>query len=180
MEEIVFLEREELDLIEKVPEDTVAVSEHSSGQATDSFAIFQGTLPSTAERIFRVLSDPSQHHLLDVSGRTGEAEKKMLGVGTQFYLPTRVRSYSSLTYKVKNTVTAFEENRYLGWESPGGVSWRWELQQENGYTLVRGTCNWEGIRAHKFFLKRKMPVRSKTLLKHTIRLLGEHPHVAAA
>lgn len=180
MEEMVFMEREELAVVEEIPEETVAVTKNSDSQVSGATVVFQGSLPSTAERIFRVLSDPSQHHLLDVSGRTGEAEKKVLGVGTHFYLPTRIRSYSSLTYKVKNTVTAFDENRSLGWESATGVKWQWELQPENGYTLIRGTCNWENVKSHKFFLKKKLPGHSKTILKHTVRLLGEHPHVTAA
>jgi hypothetical protein len=103
-------------------------------------------IPATPETIFGVLSDATRHSLIDGSGmlqgKRPDAPQR-LALGTTFGMSMKMLH---LPYSTVNRVVEFEENRRIAWQTGptgfmeklvAGRIWRYELEPEDGGTLVR-------------------------------------------
>jgi uncharacterized protein YndB with AHSA1/START domain len=100
---------------------------------------------ATPEVIFDVLSDASQHALIDGSGMVqGSAERspERLSLGTTFGMGMKM----VVSYSTVNKVVEYEENRRIAWRTGptgrwgrvlAGRIWRYQLEPVDGGTLVR-------------------------------------------
>ena len=117
--------------------------------STDSpdLASVERFIPAPAEAIFDLLADPSRHKEIDGSGTvqgTGEGSQR-LALGSKFGMSMKM----GVPYSMVNTVVEFEENRRIAWQPrpslsfmrwfAGGRIWRYELEPQDGGTLVRET-----------------------------------------
>lgn len=95
-------------------------------------------IDAPADRIFAILANPHQHHLIDgsgtVKGRARGSERMTLG--SRFSMSMRI----GLPYRVVNTVREFEPGRLIAWSHFSGHRWRYELRPINeGSTEVTET-----------------------------------------
>jgi uncharacterized protein YndB with AHSA1/START domain len=103
-------------------------------------------IPASPETIFEVLADASKHSAIDGSGmlqgKTPEAPQQ-LALGTTFGMSMKM---FHLPYSTVNRVVEFEKNRRIAWQTGptgpmerfiAGRIWRYELEPEEGGTLVR-------------------------------------------
>lgn len=138
---------------------------------------------ASPERIFAVLADPARHTELDGSGLLrGLVEGSTLtGVGDEFILNMHNRLLGD--YQIRNTVTAFEENRRLAWAphlypegayddllggmKPGGHTYSWELvPTESGGTTVTQVYDWSKVADPAF--KGRFPMLGEEALAESI------------
>jgi len=104
------------------------------------------TISASPEEIFDVLTDATQHSVIDGSGmlqgKTPEAPQR-LALGTTFGMSMKM---FRLPYSTVNRVVEFEANRRIAWQTgPTGAMerliagriWRYELEPVDGGTLVR-------------------------------------------
>ena len=117
--------------------------------STDSpdLASVERFIPAPAAAIFDLLADPSRHQEIDGSGTvkgTSEGSQR-LALGSKFGMSMKM----GVPYSMVNTVVEFEENRRIAWQPrpslsfmrwfAGGRIWRYELEPQDGGTLVRET-----------------------------------------
>lgn len=101
-------------------------------------------IPAPASRIFDLIADPNRHKDIDgsgtVRGARGAAER--LRLGSRFGMSMML----GVPYAMESTVIEFEEDRRLAWQTRGptaigrlvgGRIWRYELEPQDGGTLVR-------------------------------------------
>lgn len=85
------------------------------------------TINAPANKIFELLADPFAHAYFDGSGTVERAlnAPERLSLGAKFSMGMRIR----LPYRIKNTVTAFEESALISWRHLGGWTWTYELKE---------------------------------------------------
>lgn len=101
-------------------------------------------IPAPASQIFDLIADPNRHKDIDgsgtVRGARGAAER--LRLGSHFGMSMML----GVPYAMESTVIEFEEDRRLAWQTRGptaigrlvgGRIWRYELEPQDGGTLVR-------------------------------------------
>jgi uncharacterized protein YndB with AHSA1/START domain len=114
-------------------------------------------IPAPAEAIFDLLADPARHHELDGSGHVQlpKSTPARLSNGSSFRMAMRM----GVPYSMVSTVIEFDEGRRIAWQTRGptaigryvgGRIWRYELEPEDGGTMVRET--WD-ISQESFFTK---------------------------
>jgi uncharacterized protein YndB with AHSA1/START domain len=108
---------------------------------------FERLIPAPPELIFDLLADPSRHHEIDGSGavRQPRSSPQRLALGATFVMSMKM----GIAYSTVSTVVDFEENRRIAWQTfstitwiarwGGGRVWSYDLQPEQGGTLVRET-----------------------------------------
>ena len=99
-------------------------------------------IDAPAERIFAILGDARQHHLIDGSDMVQSALKApdRLAIGAKFSMAMKM---GPLPYRISNEVVEFEQDRRIAWCHYGKHRWRYELEpQPDGKTLVRETFDW--------------------------------------
>jgi hypothetical protein len=99
-------------------------------------------IDAPASRIFGLLTDPSQHPLIDSSGTVRAVQAsapEALIMGTQFGMDMQIGA----PYKITNTVVEFEQDRLIAWRHFNGHRWRWELEPlDEDRTRVTETFDW--------------------------------------
>lgn len=98
-------------------------------------------ITAAPEAIFAVLSDASQHPLIDGSGTvrsTRDADAEPLRLGTRFGMNMKM----GLPYRITNTVVEYEQDRLIAWRHWGGHRWRYQLEPTGGGTLVTESFDW--------------------------------------
>jgi uncharacterized protein YndB with AHSA1/START domain len=103
-------------------------------------------IAASPEKIFDVLSDATQHSVIDGSGmlqgKRPEAPQR-LALGTTFGMSMKMLH---MPYSTVNRVVEFEMNRRIAWQTGptgfmerliAGRIWRYELDPDDGGTLVR-------------------------------------------
>lgn len=125
-------------------------------------------IPVPAQEIFDLLADPAMHPVLDGSGtvkasRGGNPER--LSLGARFGMDMRIGG----PYRVTNQVVEFEEGKRIAWRHLARYTWRYELEPQDGGTLVTEsfdtTTGWAPafiIRLAGFFRRNEESMR-KTL-----------------
>jgi uncharacterized protein YndB with AHSA1/START domain len=125
------------------------MSEQASRQTTGSDQVsVQRLIAAPPERIFDLLADPARHSEIDGSGTVVKPRSsrgaRRLGLGDSFGMDMNWK----VAYSTKNVVTEFEENRRIAWRTLApapldklftGRTWRYELEPQDGGTLVRET-----------------------------------------
>lgn len=101
-------------------------------------------IPAPPEKIFDLLADPEQHHVIDGSGtvRDAKGEPQRLTLGSTFGMKMKM----GLPYSMESEVIEFEDGRRIAWQTrppsigkylAGGRIWRYELDPVDGGTRVR-------------------------------------------
>lgn len=108
------------------------------------------TIPATPDRIFAILTDITQHPLLDGSATLqGRPDgPRRLELGSEFTMGMR---QAGLAYRSFNRVVEFDEGRLITWASMGqwrghrligGQWWRWALTPTDTGTEVQHSYVW--------------------------------------
>ena len=103
-------------------------------------------IPAPASQIFDLIADPNRHRDIDGSGtvRAARGGAQRLVLGSTFGMSMKL----GVPYSMQSTVVEFEEDRRLAWQTRGpsaigrllgGRIWRYELEPQDGGTLVRET-----------------------------------------
>ena len=101
-------------------------------------------IPAPPEAIFDLLADPARHRDIDGSGTVVEAKagSERLELGSKFGMSMKM----GMPYSMQSTVIELEPNRRIAWQTRGpgrigamvgGRIWRYELEPQDGGTLVR-------------------------------------------
>lgn len=126
------------------------------------------TVDAAPEQLFALLATPSRHSEFDGSSMLRGAEDSptpVAGVGDQFVM--NMANDALGDYQMLNTVTAFEQDRRIGWApqlhpldgytdklgdvQAKGHTYTWELQPAgDGRTTVTQTYDWSGVTDEKF------------------------------
>jgi NAD dependent epimerase/dehydratase family enzyme/uncharacterized protein YndB with AHSA1/START domain len=88
-----------------------------------------------AQKIFDLLADPAMHPVLDGSGTVKQPASDVpsrLTLGAEFGMSMK----RGMPYRVKNTVTAFDEPHRIAWKHSGPAVWSYELEEVDGGTQV--------------------------------------------
>jgi len=101
-------------------------------------------IPAPAEQIFAYLVDPEKHKEIDGSGTVRDAKgpPQQLKLGSRFGMSMKM----GLPYSMVSTVIEYEPDRCIAWQTHGptaigkfvgGRIWRYELEPQDGGTLVK-------------------------------------------
>lgn len=140
----------------------------------------QRLIPASPEEIFDLLANPARHSEIDGSGtvlrpRSSRGERR-LGLGDSFGMDMDW----GVNYATKNVVTEFEENRRIAWRTLApspldklftGRTWRYQLEPQDGGTLVRETWDvsteaWPG----RVFVRRLADLTRRNMSKTLERI----------
>ncbi|GAB3192968.1 SRPBCC family protein [Nesterenkonia suensis] len=98
---------------------------------------------ASAEELYALIANPHRHHELDGSGtvRTSAIGPRELRPGDRFRVD--MRKYG-IPYALTMVTTAAEPPHVVEWRHPGGHRWRWELQADDGATVVTESYDYTG------------------------------------
>lgn len=99
------------------------------------FVLESRFIPVPADKIFDLLANPYEHHRLDGSGTVQlprEGAPRRLYLSARFSMDMKMGA----SYMTANRVVAFEENRVIAWCHWARFVWRYELEPQEGGTLV--------------------------------------------
>ncbi|WP_439656760.1 SRPBCC family protein [Lentzea sp. HUAS TT2] len=130
------------------------------------------TVHAPAERIFELLTDPSQHPLIDGSGSVlaprPDAPGKLV-LGSTFGMDMKI----GLAYRIENTVVEFEENRLIAWRHFNGHRWRWQLTPlGDDTTEVTETFDWSTARLPLLLDLSPVPRRNRASMDRSLDRLS--------
>ncbi len=123
-------------------------------------------IAAPAAKIFAVLADPARHHEFDGSDTVKglKAPAGQMTLGSAFEMKMKM----GVPYTMVNTIVEFEPDRRIAWQPRpgnkllalgiGGRIWRYELEPQDGGTLVKES--WD-IHAEKVPLLVR-PLRAQT------------------
>lgn len=119
---------------------------------TDKVITVERVIPAPAQQIFDLLADPAMHPVLDGSG-TVRAERggnpDRLSLGAKFGMSMA----QGAPYRIRNTVSEFEEGRRIAWHHWARNVWRYELEPVDGGTRVRESFDYSKGVVPGFVLK---------------------------
>src|SRR3954452_2848906 len=95
-------------------------------------------IDAPAAAIFAILTDPTQHPLIDGSGtvKGNAVGPARLELGSEFGMKMK----NGATYKTANRVVEFESDRLIAWRHKAPHRWRYELEPDpSGGTRVTET-----------------------------------------
>jgi uncharacterized protein YndB with AHSA1/START domain len=143
------------------------------------------TVDATPEQLFALLSDPSRHAEMDSANMLKPSDAGQLaGVGDTFVI--NMNNDFLGDYQIKNTVTAFEPGRTIGWApklhpegayadklgdiKPGGHTYTWHLEPAGSGTKVTEVYDWSGVKDPQF--KGFCPMLTEEQLAESIEKAG--------
>ena len=129
-------------------------------------------IEAPAARIFAVLSDARQHHLIDGSDMLKSSLKApdTLTMGSKFSMSMKL---GPLPYRISNEIVEFEQDRRIAWCHYGKHRWRYELEpQGEGTTLVRETFDWSTAVIPKVIELMGAPARNEPGMVKTLERLA--------
>ena len=96
------------------------------------------TIDAPASRLYELVSDPNNHHLIDGSGTVGNVKKsaETLAAGGTFTVAMRMHG---VPYNITSTVTAACPNDVFEWRHPFRFRWRWEFEESAEGTIATHT-----------------------------------------
>ena len=125
------------------------------------------------ERIFALLTDPSQHPLIDGTGsvlavQPGGPER--LTPGARFGMDMKIGA----SYKILNTVVEYDQDRLIAWRHFNGHRWRWELSPlGDGRTEVTETFDWSTARVPLLITLSPFPRRNARGIRASLDRLAD-------
>ncbi|RZT86969.1 polyketide cyclase/dehydrase/lipid transport protein [Pseudonocardia sediminis] len=145
------------------------------------------TVDAGPEQLFALLADPARHTEIDGAGMLRGVEGgggSVTGVGDQFFMNMDQEGLGE--YRMRNTVTVYEENRAIGWApelypldalkdkigdiEPKGHTYTWELEPSGSGTRVTQTYDWSKVTDEGF--RGLFPRVSEEQLVETIERAG--------
>ena len=113
------------------------------------------TIDAPASEIFDLLTLPARHHEFDGSGmvRSADNTERISKVGERFVMNMHAEDMGG-DYQMFNHVTAFDDNKMVGWQpaqeknkdEPAGWEWLYTLEsQGSDSTLVTLTYDWSKV-----------------------------------
>jgi len=102
-------------------------------------------IPAPPEAIFAIISNPRRHHEIDGSGTVRDAKDvpDEIHLGSTFGMSMKL----GMPYSMVSEVVEYEPDRLIAWQTRppsgwaarmgGGRIWRYELEPQDGGTLVR-------------------------------------------
>ena len=130
-------------------------------------------VPASAQAIFDLLADPSQHAVIDGSGtvqQTSSATPQRLSLGAKFGMKMR----RGLPYRVTNEVVEFDEPTLIAWRHMGGHVWRYRLAETDDGTEVTEEFDWGPSRAPWLLQLMRVPEQNARSLDATLDRLVAH------
>ncbi len=125
------------------------------------------TVDASPEQLFSLLAQPGRHTEFDGAQMCRGAEpgdEQITGTGDAFVM--NMENDALGPYQMRNVVTAYEENRVIGWApslhpidgytdklgdvKATGHTWTWELEPAGSGTKVTQTYDWSGVRDEQF------------------------------
>ena len=127
---------------------------------------------ASAQEIFDILADPSNHVLIDGSGTVSasKGDPERLEQGAKFGMGMRLKV---LPYRIQNTVVEFEEPNRIAWRHMGHHRWRYEMEEVEGGTMVTETFDWSTSKAPAVLEKAGYPQTHLTNIQRTLDKLAE-------
>ncbi|MEJ8277409.1 SRPBCC family protein [Pseudonocardia spirodelae] len=124
------------------------------------------TVAASPQQLFALLSTPARHQEIDGADmlRGVDGASEIGGVGDEFVM--NMHNGQLGDYQMKNTVTAFETDRVIGW-APAmhpidlkkdqigdvraeGHTYTWHLEPEGDGTKVTQVYDWSGVQDQDF------------------------------
>jgi len=159
---------------------------HSGRMSNDTTHVtVTRTIDSAAKDIFAVLTLPARHHEFDGSGmvRNADDTERIDKTGEKFVM--NMQSGSDGDYRTHNFVTAYDENKMIGWQpapeaedgtaptEPLGWEWLYELKSlGNDSTEVSLTYDWSHVTDPKLLEKVGFPAIPQEDLEQSLNLLA--------
>lgn len=147
----------------------------------DTHVTVSRTIDASAKDIFEVLSNPQRHAQLDGSGfvRSDDRSDRITATGQVFRM-NMVGDHMGGEYQTDNTVTGFQENKMLVWQTapadqaPPGWEWMWQLDAEGSdATRVTLTYDWAKVTDKDLLKKITFPLVSEAQLEDSLNALAE-------
>ena len=143
------------------------------GDAVEQRVSAERVVDAPPERIFAVLADARQHHLIDGSDMVQSSLKAPdeLTLGSTFSMSMKL---GPLPYRISNEVVEYEPNRRIAWCHFGKHRWRYELEpQADGRTLVRETFDWSTAIVPKAIELVGYPKKNRAAIVATLERLAK-------
>jgi uncharacterized protein YndB with AHSA1/START domain len=143
------------------------------GDASEQRVSGERVVDAPAERIFAILADARQHHLIDGSDMIQGSLKApgTLTIGSKFSMSMKL---GPLPYRISNEVVEFEQDRRIAWAHAGKHRWRYELEpQADGKTLVRETFDWSTAVVPKAIELVGYPKKNEAAIVKTLERLAQ-------
>jgi uncharacterized protein YndB with AHSA1/START domain len=137
-----------------------------SGRVSQKVSVSK-TVHAPAERIFALLTDPAKHALIDGSGTVvaDRGERRTLVLGSTFGMDMKM----GMSYKIKNRVVEYEQDRLIAWRHFVGHRWRWELEPiDEETTKVTETFDWSTTPMGPFLKLVGFPKRNREGIVKTL------------
>ncbi len=131
-------------------------------------------IDASPEAIFAVLTDPTQHPVIDGSGMVqGETfgPDRLSAEGQTFGMKMK---FKFVPYRMTSTVMEYDENRRIAWAHFGKHRWRYELEPVDGGTNVTETFDWSTSRSPKMIELMGYPKQHPANMERTLERLAEH------
>ncbi|EYT56817.1 polyketide cyclase [Leucobacter sp. UCD-THU] len=136
-------------------------------------------IDAPTKAIFNLLTLPARHPEFDGSGmvRSDEKSQRIQGVGDVFVMNMHRDAMGD--YQMHNHVTAYDENKMVGWQpaqarnpdEPDGWEWLYELEAiDSGSTRVTLTYDWSRVTDPQ--LVPIFPAVSEEQLEESLNLLA--------
>lgn len=136
-------------------------------------------IDASTKDIFDVLTLPARHREFDGTGmvRADEKAQRIQAVGDVFVMNMQNDRFGD--YQMHNHVSAYAENKLVGWrpnsadraDTPGQWEWLYELESiDSGSTRVTLTYDWSDVTSEKMLAN--FPVASPEELEESLNLLA--------
>jgi len=125
------------------------------------------TVDASPEQVFSLLAKPERHTEFDGAKMLRGVEpgdEQVTGTGDEFVM--NMENDALGPYQMHNVVTAYEENRKIGWApslhpldgytdklgdvKATGHTWTWELEPAGSGTKITQTYDWSGVEDEQF------------------------------
>ncbi|MEQ3550246.1 SRPBCC family protein [Pseudonocardia nematodicida] len=152
---------------------------------TDQISVTR-SVPASPQQLFELLSNPARHQEIDGADmlRGIDGSEILTGVGDEFVM--NMHNGALGDYQMKNTVTAFEPGRLIGW-APSlhpmdgyrdklgevraeGHSYTWHLEPDGSGTRVTQVYDWSEVTDDDF--RGFFPMLSEQQLGDSIEKAG--------
>ena len=148
---------------------------------TDTSVTVTREIDAPAAEIFQILSLPARHVDFDGSGNIKNGSDQRIEKAGDVFTMDMHREDQGGDYRIHNHVTAFDENKMVGWQpanddapdAPKGWEWLYELRaQDASTTEVVLTYSWDKVTDKKVLEKVGFPLITEAELEQSLNLLA--------